>query len=186
MYLAQLQIQCRYNARYNDPRLSQVRLPRILSPATLSRLSSPATRVSDQMPINPDRARRAAAPSAAIVVRNEASDSDEEAIVAAQRTTTGGAPAAAVAVRAAAPQAVRDHALVTYMGEPYLAQSPDTCPSPDTIRYIVSGPSPDTIDTNLPCRIGIANRNVNVWGYIEGCMHVLWLCAASGQKLRGV
>ena len=84
------------------------------------------------------------------------------------------------------PQAVRDHALVTYMGEPYLAQSPDTCPSPDTIRYIVSGPSPDTIDTNLPCRIGIANRNVNVWGYIEGCMHVLWLCAASGQKFRGV
>ena len=103
------------------------------------------------MPINPDRARRAAAPSAAIVVRNEASDSDEEVIVAAQRTTTGGAPAAAVAVRAAAPQAVRDHALVTYMGEPYLAQSPDTGPSPDTIRYIVSGPSPDTIDTNLPC-----------------------------------
>ena len=48
---------------------------------------------------------------------------------------------------------VRDHALVTYMGEPYLAQSPDTGPSPDTIRYIVSGSSPDTIDTNLPCRV---------------------------------
>ena len=123
----------------------------------LSRLSSPADYASQtKMPINPDRARRAAAPSAAIVVRNEASDSDEEAnsrnATKGLQQVVAGAPAAAVAVRAAAPQAVRDHALVTYMGEPYLAQSPDTGPSPDTIRYIVSGPSPDTIDTNLPCR----------------------------------